>query len=491
MSPYPNFSKAPGRTAGILGAHRTSPRPIAVAVLVALLVACADARPAPTPSARQDSPPQALHLPRVPPLQPIAPSPPGIRTLARFSVAAVGDVLMHGAVKDSAADHRVPGNDDGFGWLWSPVADLLSSADLAFANLETPIAPRTGLGARSFVFNAPPSTVRALRRAGVSLVSVANNHMFDQGRPGFEETLARLHELEMPYVGAGPAGSEAGPWLVEANGLRVAFLAYARFFNQSGNDCPAGPARQARSCLKASLLDPERAVSDVMAAAQAADAVVVSLHWGDEYQPQPREADVALAHRLVDAGALLILGHHPHVLQPIELYPRADGRTALIAYSLGNFVSNQSRNYVHGITPEKVAATRDGVILRAEFARRDYGRGVIRVELSRADWLPLWTENDTADPARRARGKARPSIQVVSLDRALAAVRAELAALPDPVPQEQEARFVQLRRREDLYLSRRAAVSAILGEDLRAEAPPQAQASLSGASISPADPAQR
>jgi poly-gamma-glutamate synthesis protein (capsule biosynthesis protein) len=406
-------------------------------------------------------------------------------------VAAVGDVLMHGAVQNAAADHRAPGNDDGFGWLWSPVADLLASADLAFANLETPVAPRTGPGARSFVFNAPPSTVRALRRAGVSLVSVANNHIFDQGRPGFEETLANLHELAMPYVGAGPAGSEAGPWFFEANGLRIAFLAYARFFNQSGNECPTAPAREIRSCLRASLLDPERAVSDVKAAAQAADAVVVSLHWGDEYRRQPSEPDVALAHRLVEAGALLVLGHHPHVLQPIELHPLPDGRTALIAYSLGNFVSNQSRNYVHGITPEKVAATRDGVILRAEIARRDYGRGVVRVELSGADWLPLWTENDTADPERRARGKARPSIQVVSLDRALATVRAELAALPDPIPPEQEARFLQLRRREDLYLSRRAAISAVLGEDLRAEALPPAPASPSGASASPAGAARR
>jgi poly-gamma-glutamate synthesis protein (capsule biosynthesis protein) len=393
---------------------------------------------------------------------------------------------MHGAVKDSAADHRAPGNDDGFGWLWSPVADLLSSADLTFANLETPIAPRAGLGARSFVFNAPPSAVKALRNAGVKLVSVANNHMFDQGRPGFEETLTHLDELGMPYVGAGSEGHESGPRMVELNGLRIAFFAYARFFNQDGNECPARPARKGRPCLKASLLDPERALSDVKAAAQAADAVVVSLHWGDEYEQQPREPDVAFARRLVDAGALVVLGHHPHVLQPVELHTRADGRTSLIAYSLGNFVSNQSRNYVHGVTPEKVAATRDGALLRVEIARRDYGRGVTRVELSNVDWLPLWTENDTADPERRTRGRTRPAIRVVSVDRALSAVRAELASLPDPIPPDQAARYVQLRRREDLYLSRRAAISAVLGEDLRTEAAAPPAPPLPSASAAPA-----
>ncbi|HEX8910145.1 MAG TPA: CapA family protein, partial [Anaeromyxobacteraceae bacterium] len=378
-----------------------------------------------------------------------------------------GDVLMHGAVKEAAADHRAADNDAGYGWLWAPIADLLSAADLTFANLETPIAPRAGQGSRSFVFNAPPAAALALKHAGVDLVSVANNHMFDQGRPGFEETLRELDDVGLAYVGAGEAGREAGPRTVELNGIRVAFLGYAYGFNQAGNACPPRPA----PCLKASLLDPERAVAAVAAAAREADAVVVSVHWGVEYAEQPRQTEVELAHRLVDAGALVVLGHHPHVLQPIELYRRGDGRTALIAYSLGNFVSNQSRHYLHGVTPASVAAPRDGVLLRAELARRDYGRGVIRVELSGADWLPLWTENDTDDEERRARG-ARPSIQVVSIDRALSAVRRELAALPDPVPPAAEARYVKLRQREELYRAQRAAIAAVVGEELAREAPP-------------------
>ncbi len=486
MSPYPNFFKAPGRRGGVstVGA-RTLVR--IAAGLAAVLLACAATGRPPAPAEARGS--EDVRASRSAPLRPMAPASPGIVTAARVSISAVGDVLMHGAVKDTAADHRAPGNDDGFGWLWSPIADLLSASDVTFANLETPVAPRSGQGSRSFVFNAPPAAVRALRHAGVSLVNVANNHMFDQGRPGFEETLAQLDQIGMPYVGAGPEGGEAGPRILEVNGLRIAFLAYARFFNQSGNDCPPKVARSPRTCRKASLLDPERAVSDVQSAARSADAVVVSLHWGEEYQTQPREADVALAHRLADAGALLVLGHHPHVLQPIELYPRADGRTAVIAYSLGNFVSNQSRNYVHGVTPEKIAATRDGVMLQVEIARRDYGRGVTRVELARAAWLPLWTENDTADPARRANGQARPTIQVVSVDRALSEVRAELASLPDPIPPDQEARYVRLRQHEELYLSRRAAVSAVLGEDLRAEAPsPAAAPPTAAAGRTPAVP---
>jgi poly-gamma-glutamate synthesis protein (capsule biosynthesis protein) len=473
---------------GLLGGH--GPGRIAMAGLAALAVACAGGRLSPTPT----EPAPAPHQPRTelhagPPPRHGTPAAPGIKTVARASIAAVGDVLMHGAVKDSAADHRAPDNDDGYGWLWSPVADLLAAPDITFANLETPVAPRAGGGSRSFVFNAGPVVVTALRHAGVRLVSVANNHMFDQGRPGFEETLSWLDEVGMPFVGAGEAGQEAGPRMVDVNGLRIAFLGYARFFNQSGNECLATVARPGHPpCRRASLLDPDRAVADVRAAAQRADAVVVSLHWGDEYQRLPREADVALAHRLADAGALIVLGHHPHVLQPIELYPSADGHIALIAYSLGNFISNQSRNFVQGITAEEVAATRDGVLLRAEIARRDYGRGVARVELAHADWLPLWTENDTADPERRARGKARPAIQVVSVDRALAHVRAQLASLPDPVPSGQEARYIKLRKREELYLSRRAAIAAALGADLQNEAPPESPPAAPRESAAPSPP---
>ncbi len=382
---------------------------------------------------------------------------------------------MHGAVKACAAAHRPPAGtagaeDQGFGWLYEKVADLLSRPDVTFANLETPVAPANDKGTRSYVFNAPMAAVKALAHAGVGVVSVANNHLFDQGRDGFLETLAQLDAAGMPYVGAGAAPAEAGPRRLTVNGLAVDFLGWARFFNGSGNDCP--PALRAAPCVRAALLDPERAIAAVRAASATADAVVVSLHWGEEYAHQPRADDVELAHRLADAGALVILGHHPHVLQPIELYLRPDGKVSVIAYSLGNFISNQSRNFVPGVTPAQVASTRDGALLRVEIARRDYGRGVSQVEIAGVDYLPLWTENDTVELDRRKDPKARPSIRVVSIDRALADVRAELAAVPDPVPEPDKPRYVKLRQREQLYLSRQAAIAAVLGEDLQAVAPP-------------------
>jgi poly-gamma-glutamate synthesis protein (capsule biosynthesis protein) len=444
-----------------------------LAVAVAVLAGCASARrgpasapeaasPAPAPPAQPD--PQVLPT-QGGPLAPVAAPEPPVRTVARATLVAVGDVLMHEAVKRSAETHGKGAADGGYSWLFAPVADLLAAADLTFANLETPIAPDASAGTREYVFNAPPAAAAALRSAGVDAVAVANNHAFDQGRAGFEETLRRLEQAGLAAVGAGPEGKAAGPLRLEAGGLTLAFLGYAHFFNQDGNACP-GAAPGAARCQQAGQLDRARILDDVRAAAGAADAVVVSLHWGVEYEQQPRADDVELARALVDAGALVVLGHHPHVLQPIELHRRADGRVGVIAYSLGNFVSNQSRKYVHGAMPERIAATRDGALLRVGLARRDYGRGVVRVEVDGADFVPLWTENDTAEIDRKREPERRPAIRVVAIDRALAEVRAALARFPDPVPPGDQERWAALRRRESLLASRRAAIAALLGEEL-------------------------
>jgi hypothetical protein len=467
-------------TLGILSGCASVPRPAPLAPAdvgapASSAPAAPSQAPAPSPTTRGGA------------IVPPAPAPEPIHVAARVTIAAVGDVLMHGAVKQSAAAHAADAADAGYDWLFAPVADLLSGADLAFANLETPIAPTASKGSRAFVFNAPPVVVTALQHAGVRLVSVANNHAFDQGRAGFEETLHSLDAAGMAYVGAGPAPHPAGPLRLERNGLSLAFLGYTYGLNQKGNDCPPQKAG-AQACLQAAEIDRDRMVEEVRAAAAGADAVVVSVHWGVEYEQQPRAAQVELAHRLADSGALVVLGHHPHVLQPVELYRRPDGRTAVIAYSLGNFVSNQSRLYVPGVSPDAVAATRDGALLRVALARRDYGRGVVRVEVAGADFLPLWTENDTVEIDGRKEPGRRPAIRVVAVDRALAEVRAELSTLPDPLPAEAVERWVKLRQREELYLARREAVASLLGEDLLRVLRPEELAPSPPLSEAPATP---
>ena len=434
--------------------------PRILSLTVGILTGCATG-PRPRPALAPASGPAAAPL--APSGGPLAATKPTARSrplVGQVTLAAVGDVLMHGAVKQSAAVH---GAGAGRRRLLLALRRRRRPALPAGPDLREPrdahrppvVAGLAGVRLqRPARRSSPPCSTLA-----VHLVSVANNHAFDQGRPGFEETLRSLDAAGMTYLGAGPAPHAAGPVRVERGGLQLAFLGYTYGLNQDGNACP--PARAGRPGLPPGRGDRSRRDRRGRPGGgrPAPTRWWSRLHWGVEYEQQPRAQDVELAHRLADAGALVILGHHPHVLQPVELYRRADGRIAVIAYSLGNFVSNQSRNFVPGVTPDAVAATRDGVLLRVALARRDYGRGVVRVEVVGADFLPLWTENDTAEIDPRKEPGRRPAIRVVADDRALAAVRAELERMPDPLPPDQVDRWVRLRQQEALLVSRRTAVA--------------------------------
>ena len=384
----------------------------------------------------------------------------GPRTLGAVTIAAVGDVLLHGAVKDAAAaaDRKGPDgrslNHGGFAALFEGVSAELSAADLAFANLETPVAAKPPRAAVPFVFNAPAALLPALREAGIDVVSFANNHVYDQLADGFAQTLDALDEGALPYLGAGRSCEEAKrARIFERNGVKVAFLGATRLYN----DRP--PRKEGDPCSFA--FEEAAALEEVAAARRAgADFVVLSIHWGVEYVTAPRAEEIELAHRLLDGGVDVILGHHPHVLQPVEIYEAKDGRLTAVAYSLGNFISNQSRTYAFGVHPDKVGNPRDGAILRFAAVKRAYPSGE-RTELADLSVEPLWTDNNAL--ARARDGKLPPAIRVVSTTREAAAVRAELAKGPAP------ERAAELERRLRLLEARRRIAGSILGEDLLPE----------------------
>lgn len=440
--------------------HAMAERRAAGGALGALWTACAAV----------SAPPPATTVPPTRTPAPLAAPEAPYRVLSRARVVATGDVLMHGAVKESAAavDRREGDRSTNFGGyaaLFEGVATELARADVALANLETPVMPAAGIAPRPFVFSAPPEVLGALRAAGVDVVSLANNHVYDQGRPGLEASLAEVARSGLAALGAGASRQTAErPVVVEANGVRLAFLAYTQFFNDPLN-LPDQP-----EAAWANPIDPDRMVEAVEAARRQADFVIVSCHWGVEYATAPRASEIDLAHRLIDAGADAVLGHHPHVLQPIEIWRAPDGRSGLIAYSLGNFISNQSRLYDHAVTPERVAETRDGVVLAFAAEKRDYGAGVVRTELAEVRYWPLWTDNDTLD----RRGQGPPTIRVAVIDRALAAANAELSALLVARPAsgfttEQAEAYARLKRRLDLLLRRKAEIARRVGEDFLAE----------------------
>lgn len=380
--------------------------------------------------------------------------------LGEFRLVAVGDVMMHADVKKAAEDQG------GFEALWADVAPLFKGADLAFANLETPVAPTTGRPGRPFQFNAPEELPTALKASGLTVLSTANNHAYDQGKKGVKETVDRLKEARLVTLGSGETRAAAeAPRIVEANGVKVGLLGYTDLFNLDLNKKADEPWVRP--------MDLEEAKAAVKALRAEADAVVVSVHWGDEYHHLPTKRHRQIAEALVAAGADLVLGHHPHVLQPMELVEAAaEGgaakRQGLVAFSLGNFISNQDRMWRADLFPVAAGDNRDGAALLATFSKCRMPDGSVKVILGEVRYEPLWVENNW----RESKGAGtKRDIRVIRVREALDAVRRELDKLTDPMegpkaqPDEKARKAAILEKQERLrtLLLRKGRISAVVG----------------------------
>jgi poly-gamma-glutamate capsule biosynthesis protein CapA/YwtB (metallophosphatase superfamily) len=295
-------------------------------------------------------------------------------------IAAVGDVMMPASVQAAATREK-----RGYDFLFENITQDLRTADISFANLETPVDHKA-VSSGYPKFNSHPALLTALRKAGVSVVSVANNHIMDAGNEGLRRTLGNIEAAGLVFTGAGRSQTEATEAkYLKAQDVNVAFLAYTYGTNER-------LPRKAARAPGVNILRPDseadlgRAKAAVRRARTSADLVVVSLHWGNEYAPDPTPRQRQVASELVEAGADVILGHHPHVLQPIESYAASDGRRGLIVFSLGNFVTSQNAGITYANKDNRKALRGDGIILSITVVK-DGGRA--RVE--KAEFLPIWS----------------------------------------------------------------------------------------------------
>jgi poly-gamma-glutamate synthesis protein (capsule biosynthesis protein) len=247
-----------------------------------------------------------------------------------MSLVAVGDVMLGTWV--------VPLLDSaGSAYPFAATKNILQAADIAVANLEAPFTDRgEQVKDKQFTFRVPPRHARGLKESGFDLLHLANNHILDYGPEGLFDTIATLDSLSLSYVGAGENIAAAyRPVIVtreNASGekLRFGFLGFSLTHPEdyyAGKNKP-GTAFPFR----------ERYIAALDSLAPQVDIMVVSFHWGAEKMVKPKPYQIDLAHTAIAHGADLVLGHHPHVLQSLELYrPRPGAPQGLIAYSLGNF----------------------------------------------------------------------------------------------------------------------------------------------------------
>lgn len=272
-------------------------------------------------------------------------NPPPLRTA---TLAFTGDTLAHRGVVRQARTYAAEGGGDAeydFSPMFAEVGPYLAAADVAICHLETPLSPTNERLSGYPTFNVPRELADGLVSAGYDGCTVASNHSLDRGAAGVAGTLDVLDKAGLAHSGmARSAAEDSATTLYDAGGIAVANLSYT--YGLNGFDVPADAP------WLVDLIDVERMLADAEAARSAgAEVVVVSIHWGTEYRVDPNAQQVEVAAALAATDLIdVIIGHHAHVVQPVEMI----GDTPVV-YGLGNFLSNQSANCC-------VAAAQDGVI---------------------------------------------------------------------------------------------------------------------------------
>jgi poly-gamma-glutamate synthesis protein (capsule biosynthesis protein) len=244
---------------------------------------------------------------------------------SEVSIIAVGDIMLGRYVAKDLSD-----KDNNY--PFEQIKELIQDADISFANLECTISSRGEKQEKEYCFRAEPKVVEGLKNVGFDILSLANNHIMDYGNDALFDTINLLNENGIFTVGAGEnLDFSRKAVIIDCNDIKIAFLAYNCTYPETYNAQVDKPG----ACPgKIEII-----TEDIYRTKEKADIIIVSFHWGIEYEEYPEKWQIKLAHQTIDAGSELIIGHHPHVLQGFEIY---NGKP--IFYSLGNFIFDQNQN---------------------------------------------------------------------------------------------------------------------------------------------------
>lgn len=252
-----------------------------------------------------------------------------------YSLAFVGDVIIHERLRK-----REERRNEGYQVIWSELQKYLDQADLAYANLEGPVAPEVGPSSGFPQFNFPERILSSLKEGGFDVVSTANNHALDKGAKGTRNTIKNLKKYKLLHTGTisskKSVENKTETWwsISQIGNKKIAWLSCTEMTNGIRDK-----ENLVLYCYKDS--DKVKAFIKELKKREDISAIILLPHWGEEeeYDVQPHRK--RWAHNMLNLGATAVVGSHPHVVQQIEDYTTEDGRKTIIAYSLGNFVSNQ------------------------------------------------------------------------------------------------------------------------------------------------------
>ena len=323
--------------------------------------------------------------------EPTLPDPEHVVSTA--TIAATGDILMHMPVVDTG--RQTDGSYD-FSSIFRYLEPYSSGVDYAIANLETTLCGTTnGYPYHGYPnFNCPDEIAYGAADAGFDMLLTANNHSYDTGLVGYKRTIQIVNEAGMEHLGTRTSPEEPKYSVVEINGIKIGMLCYTYAYSVDSKGSPSlngmPHIAEAGICnyFHSSSLDTFYAEVDGYMQEmeeQGAEATMMFIHWGVEYHTSPNDEQKAIAQKLCDLGIDVIVGGHPHVVQPVDLIQSTvdpEHKTVCL-YSMGNAVSNQRQGNISSIS---TAHTEDGVLFSVTFSK--YSDGTVHLE--GADLIPCW-----------------------------------------------------------------------------------------------------
>lgn len=304
-------------------------------------------------------------------------------TAKTIRIKAFGDIIFHKPQCKYANAIAGGGEKWDFRPQFEYIKDFLADADFTIGNFEAPSRP--GKPYEGYpIFNAPRDVFKVLKDIGIDVLTTANNHTLDMGVEGIRTTLDGIDEVGLKSVGTRRTSKDKDYLIYDANGIEIAILSYAEHFN--GLE-PYLKTEEDKAM--ANTLNPEKIKKDIEEMRKKADLVLVYPHWGEEYREDPTRAQVDLARNMVEWGADLVIGNHPHIVEPAEWYTAKDGRKGFIAYACGNFISNQRIETLDMIRPEQ------GVIFEIEVTK-DPNKGN-KTSVDKVINHPLWVSRVMTD----------------------------------------------------------------------------------------------
>lgn len=299
-----------------------------------------------------------------------------------ITITAIGDIMCHNDNLKSAFDPNTGKYD--FTRVFEYVKEYIEDADLAIANFETVTAGEEEEYTSFPYFNTPDSILDALKYAGFHVLITSNNHALDRKKEGVLKTIEKIKERGMRHVGTLAKPEDDRFITVEVKGLKISIIAYS--YGCNGNS-PFLTEEEQKYMLN--LIDEEKIKEDIKKAKEInSDIIIAYMHWGNEYHRTQNVHQEQLAEKLFDWGADIILGTHPHVIQKSEIL-EIEGESKYIIYSMGNFISNFSRND-QAERPNKVY-TEDGVIVRITLEKSNQN-GEEQTIIKSVKHIPTWVD---------------------------------------------------------------------------------------------------